>query len=172
MNSDTGGQRRLEIRLEQRGVSCIARLLDEQAPRTCAAMWDALPQGGDAFHGKYARNEIYTLVEDFAPAPPGRENSTVTPIPGDVCAFWFTAEELRSASHGYSDERSPSAGAGIVDLAVFYERNNLLLNPDVGWVPANVFATIVEGLDEIAAASQDMWLNGVAGERLTFARAA
>jgi hypothetical protein len=58
----------------------------------------------------------------------------------------------------------------IVDLALFYERNNLLLNPDVGWVPGNVFATIVEGLDEIAAASQDMWLNGVAGERLTFAR--
>ena len=47
-------------------VRCVARLLDEQAPRTCAALWDALPQGGDAFHGKYARNEIYTLVEDFA----------------------------------------------------------------------------------------------------------
>jgi hypothetical protein len=58
----------------------------------------------------------------------------------------------------------------VVALAVFYERNNLLLNPDVGWVPGNVFATIVEGLDEIAAASQDMWLNGVSGERLTFAR--
>ena len=39
-------------------------------------------------------------------------------------------------------------------------------------MPGNVFATIVEGLDEIAAASQDMWLNGVAGERLTFARVA
>jgi len=33
-----------------------------------------------------------------------------------------------------------------------------------------VFATIVDGLDEIAAASQDLWLNGVQGERLTFAR--
>jgi hypothetical protein len=58
-----------------------------------------------------------------------------------------------------------------VDLALFYERNNLLLNPDVGWVPGNVFATIESGLDEIAAACQDMWLNGVAGERLTFGRA-
>ena len=67
----------------------------------------------------------------------------------------------------------PAAAGGrqIVDLAIFYERNNLLLNPDVGWVPGNVFATIVEGLDEIAAASQDMWLNGVAGERLTLSRA-
>ena len=60
----------------------------------------------------------------------------------------------------------------IVDLAIFYERNNLLLNPDVGWVPGNVFATIVDGLDDIAAASQDMWMNGVAGERLVLSRAA
>jgi hypothetical protein len=163
--------RHIEIMLERRQARCVARLLDEQAPRTCAAVWDALPQGGDAFHGKYARNEIYTLVEDFAAAAPGRENSTVTPIPGDVCAFWFTAAELGSASHGYSGSRRPREGADVVDLAVFYERNNLLLNPDVGWVPGNVFATVVQGLEDIAAASQDMWLNGVAGERLSFTRA-
>jgi hypothetical protein len=162
--------RYIEIALERREARCIAELLDAQAPRTCAAFWDALPQGGDAFHGKYARNEVYTLVEDFAPEPPGLENTTITPIPGDVCAFWFTAEELGSASHGYSADRAPRDGAGIVDLALFYERNNLLLNPDVGWVPGNVFATIVDGLDVMAAASQDLWLNGVAGERLTFAR--
>lgn len=162
--------RHIEITLERRQVRCVARLLDEQAPRTCAAVWDAAPHQGDAFHGKYARNEIYTLVEDFATTAHGRENSTVTPIPGDVCAFWFTAAELGSASHGYSGDRRPREDADIVDLAVFYERNNLLLNPDVGWVPGNVFATIVEGLEDIAAASQDMWLNGVAGERLTFDR--
>jgi hypothetical protein len=57
-----------------------------------------------------------------------------------------------------------------VDLAVFYERNNLLLNPDVGWVPGNVFATITDGLDAIATAAQDMWLNGFASERLRLSR--
>jgi Protein of unknown function (DUF3830) len=163
--------RRIEIRLERRGASCIARLLDELAPRTCAALWEALPQGGDAFHGKYARNEVYTLVEDFADPEPGLENSTITPIPGDVCAWWFSAEELRSASHGYSAERQPRPGARVVDLAFFYERNNLLLNPDIGWVPGTVFATIESGLEEMAAASQDLWLHGVAGERLRFDRA-
>ena len=162
--------RYIEITLERRQARCVAEMLDAQAPRTCAAVWDALPQSGDAFHGKYARNEIYTLVEDFAPEPPGRENSTITPIPGDVCAFWFTGQELGSASHGYSADRRPAEDAMIVDLALFYERNNLLLNPDVGWVPGNVFATIVEGLDAIAAASADLWLNGAAGERMTIAR--
>jgi hypothetical protein len=33
-----------------------------------------------------------------------------------------------------------------------------------------VFATIEEGLEDIAAASQDMWKKGVVGERLTFDR--
>jgi uncharacterized protein DUF3830 len=163
--------RRIEIRLERRGASCVARLLDDLAPRTCAAVWEALPQGGDAFHGKYARNEVYTLVESFADPEPGLENSTITPIPGDVCAWWFSAEELRSASHGYSTERQPRPGARVVDLAFFYERNNLLLNPDIGWVPGTVFATIESGLEEMAAASQDLWLHGVAGERLRFDRA-
>jgi hypothetical protein len=162
--------RYIEIELERRQARCVAELLDAQAPRTCAAIWEALPQGGDAFHGKYARNEIYTLVADFAARQPGRENSTITPIPGDICAFWFTGQELGSASHGYSDERRPDEDTSVVDLALFYERNNLLLNPDVGWVPGNVFATIVEGLEEIAAASGDLWLNGAAGERLTFRR--
>jgi hypothetical protein len=87
-----------------------------------------------------------------------------------VCAFWFTAEELGSASHGYSGEHRPPGQDWVVDLALFYERNNLLLNPDVGWVPGNVFATITEGLDAMAAASQDMWLNGFASERLRMSR--
>src|SRR5919199_630797 len=130
--------RYIEIAFQKRQARCIAELLDAQAPRTCAAVWDALPQGGAAFHGKYARNEVYTLVEDFAPTPPGLENTTITPIPGDVCGVWFTGQELASASPGYSDERRREPEATIVDLALFYERNILLLSPDVGWVPGNV----------------------------------
>jgi len=64
----------ITVSLDLRGVSCTARLLDEQAPRTCAAVWDALPVSAPVFHGKYARNEIYTLVPAFAGADPGKEN--------------------------------------------------------------------------------------------------
>ncbi len=60
---------------------------------------------------------------------------------------------------------------GATDLALFYGRNNLLINGDAGWVPGNVFATITEGLEDMAAAAQDLWLRGVEGETLTFARA-
>lgn len=162
--------RLMEIRLEKRGVACVARLLDDEAPRTCDAVWNALPQGGEAFHAKYARNEIYALVPPFATDELGLENTTITPIPGDVVYFHFEAWQLSPGSHGYEQGSEDGGSAQTVDLAIFYGRNNLLLNPDFGFVPGNVFATIVEGLDEIAAASQDLWRAGAVEERMTFSR--
>jgi hypothetical protein len=159
------------VRLESRGVSCTARLLDDEAPRTAAAVWDALPLSGQVFHGKYARNEIYNLVPAFAEVEPGKENTTVTPIPGDLCYFAFDSNDLATPSHGYEAERGPGQLEQIIDLALFYGRNNLLLNGDQGWVPGNVWGTVVDGLEEMAAACQDIWMAGARGETLTFERA-
>lgn len=162
--------RYITLTLEKRGVSCVARLLDDEAPRTAAAVWDALPLSGQVFHGKYARNEIYNLVPAFAPAEPGKENTTITPIPGDVCYFTFDSNDLATPSHGYAADAGPGELEQIIDLALFYGRNNLLINGDQGWVPGNVFATVTEGLAEMAAACQDVWMGGARDEILTFAR--
>jgi hypothetical protein len=159
--------RHVRITLEKRDVSCVARLLDDEAPRTCDAVWDALPLAGDAFHAKYARNEVYAMVPRFAPEPVGPENTTVTPIPGDVMYFDFAAGVL---DRSYRQDVGIEGLPGVVDLAIFYGRNNLLLNADIGWVVGNVWATIVEGLDEMAPACNDVWLNGCAGERLSYHR--
>ena len=100
-------------------------------------------------------------------------NTTVTPIPGDLCYFSFDSDELGNPAYGYEDSaRLGTLGTtgSIVDLALFYGRNNLLINGDQGWVPGNVFGTIVEGLDEMAAACQDVWMGGARDETLTFAR--
>ncbi|MGW6702788.1 DUF3830 family protein, partial [Nocardia sp. NPDC055049] len=48
---------------------------------------------------------------------------------------------------------------------------NLLINGDLGWVPGSVFATIEDGLADLAAACNGLWLRGVEGETLAFARA-
>ncbi|MEV0345017.1 DUF3830 family protein [Nonomuraea sp. NPDC050680] len=162
--------RYITVTLESRTVSCTARLLDDEAPRTAAAVWDALPLSGQVFHGKYARNEIYNLVPAFARVEPGKENTTVTPIPGDLCYFAFDANDLATPSHGYESGRGPKDLSHIIDLALFYGRNNLLLNGDQGWVPGNVFGTVVEGLEEMAVACQDIWMAGARGETLTYAR--
>ncbi|MFC4949716.1 DUF3830 family protein [Pseudonocardia sp. GCM10023141] len=156
----------IRISLERRGVSCIAELLEKEAPRTTAAVWDALPLGGDTQHAKYARNEVYTIVPRFGPTI-GHENTTVTPIPGDVCYFDFSGGVLDAA---FKDDQGIDQESGGIDLAIFYGRNNLLINGDVGWVPGNVFATIVENLPAMAEACHDVWRSGSVGERLTYAR--
>ena len=158
--------RQMRITLETRGVSCVARLLEDEAPRTCDHVWNALPQAGNALHAKYASNEVYTLVPTFGGHEPGMEHSTVTPIPGDVVYFHFDAGILPDATRASFGLEGPS----FVDLAIFYGRNNLLLNPASGWVPGNVFATIEEGFAEMAAACQDLFTRGHAGERLRYER--
>lgn len=155
----------LRISLERRGVSCTAELLEKEAPRTCAAVWAALPLGGPAQHAKYARNEVYTMVSRFASV--GRENPTVTPIPGDVCLFDFAGGMLDAA---FKADQGIDADEGAIDLAIFYGRNNLLINGDVGWVPGNVFASITEGLAPMAEACHDVWRSGSVGERLVLER--
>ncbi|MFF2845579.1 DUF3830 family protein [Streptomyces sp. NPDC058001] len=163
--------RYLDIALTRRGVHCTAKLLTDRAPLTCAAVWDALPLEGDVYHAKYARNEIYALFPPFAAEEPPLENPTVTPIPGDLCYFTFNGTQLGSQAYGYGSGSGVAAGATTVDLALFYERNNLLLNGDVGWVPGIVWGQVVEGLDAMAEAANDLWRAGALGETLTFRRA-
>jgi hypothetical protein len=166
------GARYLVVSLASRGVSCRVRLLDREAPATCQAVWDELPLSGEAYHAKFARNEVYTLVPRLTAAP-RRENPTVTPIPGDVCLFDFEPWEIGNPAYGYDGASTAHAARGATDLALFYDRNNLLVNGDVGWVPGNVFGTVVDGrhgLAAMAAACNDLWRHGSAGERLVFAR--
>ncbi|MEU4996607.1 DUF3830 family protein [Streptomyces sp. NPDC021622] len=163
--------RYIEVSLAKRGVQCTAKLLDDRAPITCAAVWDALPLGEDVYHAKYARNEIYALFPAFADREPPLENPTVTPIPGDLCYFSFNGTQLGTQAYGYEPAADVKAGATVVDLALFYERNNLLLNGDVGWVPGIVWGQVVEGLDQMAEACNDLWRGGAQGETLNFRRA-
>lgn len=159
----------IRISLEKRGVSCVAELLEKDAPRTCAAVWAALdagPLGGPAQHAKYARNEVYSIVPRFGPTI-GYENTTVTPIPGDVCYFDFSGGVLDAS---FKEDQGIDQAEGGIDLAIFYGRNNLLINGDVGWVPGNVYASIVEGLPGIAEACHDVWRSGSVGERLVYSR--
>ncbi|WP_425825017.1 DUF3830 family protein [Streptomyces fractus] len=168
----------IEVSLPKRGVTATAKLLDDRAPITCEAIWNALPLGSDVYHAKYARNEIYTLVPAFAPQEPPLENPTITPIPGDLCYFTFSNTQMSTASYGYeaaAEQQGNQAAHAerdiVVDLALFYERNNLLINGDQGWVPGIVWGTIVDGLDRLAEASQDLWRTGAVGESLQFKRA-
>jgi hypothetical protein len=156
--------RKIEVILENRGVRAVAEMLDADAPKTCQAVWDALPQSGPTYHAKWANNEVYILTPPFAKEEPGRENATVFPIPGDILYFF-----VPPGGHVPPDMREQCGDTGVIDLAIFYGRNNYLHGPD-GHMPGNLFAVFTEGLPELAAACQDLWRNGAGSERMTFRR--
>lgn len=158
--------RRIRISFVKRGVACVARLLEEEAPATCEVVWAALPKGGPAKHAKYASNEVYCLVPPFATIEPPLENPTIIPSRGDVLYFDFPSGMLDTASRAALGLRD----AHFIDLAVFYDRNNLLLNPGTGFVPGNVFAIIEENLEGMAAACRDFFRGLQDGEELLFER--
>lgn len=155
-------------------VSYIAQLCDEAAPTVCQRVWEALatPQGegeaAEAFHAKYARNEVYTMVPRFSEGLP-LENQSIAPAMGDVMLFDFTPEEMGNPAYTYADDSVQMGGGGATDLAIFYGPNNLLLNGDVGWVRGSVFAKVVLGMEEMATACQKVWRNSV-GCQLVFSR--
>ncbi len=157
--------RKIELVLEKRGVRCVAEMLEGQAPKTCEAVWRALPQGGQAYHAKFAGNEVYTLVPAFADPEPGLENPTIMPIPGDLMYFYFPPGEVK-----FADVDDFADKVGVIDLAVFYGRNNFLFSPATGAMPGNVFATVIENFDALAAAGESIWREGFVGERLVYSR--
>lgn len=159
--------RAMEVTLTQRGVSCVAELLEDLAPRTCQAVWEALPQEGNAYHAKYASNEVFTLVAPLVSEPIGLENPTLTPITGDLLYFFFPPGQIARP-----DIRELAYGSGMVDLALFYGRDNLLFSPNMGPVPGNRFATVTENLEAMVEACTSVWREGFVGETLRFRRLA
>ncbi len=156
--------RYIQIKLKKRGLSWVALLLDEEAPKTCEAVWRALPLEGDVFHAIHVGTEFYTLVQPFAANEPGFENTTIVPKAGELMYFYLPpgAHVPQEAVHLGAD------GRGIGDLAVFYDRNNFLLNPTIGFIVGNIFARVVDNLDGLALAGRSIWREGALGERLVF----
>lgn len=153
--------RQIEITLTKRNVRGVATLLEEEAPLTCEAVWEALPLEGDAYHARWAGREVYTLVPPLD-KDPGKENATIMPIGGDLLYF-----EVQAASIDIPPERR--TGQPFIDIALFYGRNNFLLGPE-GYMPGNLFATITENLEGLTAACESIWREGFVGERMVIRR--
>ena len=145
--------RRISLSLHRSGVTAIADLLDQEAPRTCQYIWNVLPITVKTCHGKRSGAEIYFIIPPLEENP-GKENATIFPIPGDVCFQWFPATYRELPRHVEAD-----ISRGLFDILVFYDRDSQPVSPE-GPTPANIFATIGENLAEFAAACEDIWLSG------------
>jgi hypothetical protein len=78
--------RRIRMTFAQTGESAVAEMLDDEAPTTCELIWSRLPVEHDLIHGMYSGLEVFSLIDDPAPAP--AENMVQLPLPGEVLYFY------------------------------------------------------------------------------------
>jgi hypothetical protein len=141
-------------------------MLEAAAPRTCDAIWEALPLVGPLWHTKTAGNEVYTLLPGIA-APLPVENGSLIPLPGDLLFFAYPPGVFPPTDPRWIDV---GEAAYLACIGSFYERNSIHWM-ELGFVPGTRWARIVEGLEAWQAACQDVWLNGCEGEQLELRRA-
>jgi hypothetical protein len=60
----------------------------------------------------------------------------------------------------------PDGELTVAALGLYYDRNNLLINGDIGFVPSSVWGTVVSGLESMAQVGNDMRCGGMIGETL------
>ncbi len=147
--TDERPARKVRIRLGTDGVSAIADLLEEDAPKTCDAIWDLLPLRISAVHDIWSGHEVLAHLDPEVFVAP--ENVlTYIPMPGDIFYYYRPPHYFLGAPYG----RSESAELGIV-----YDRDTRPQGPR-GPEAVNLFATVTSGLEQLAQACEQMIYRG------------
>lgn len=144
--------RQLYVRFVASGTTSFITLYDKEAPRTAAAVWDALakPVRNTALHAIFAGQEIMLdLPEEarnFDPTGIPDEHQTCFPSPGDCLWFYQGANAMK----GLEFE--------MWEIGMFYGSGRTF--GPLGWTPVNIFGTITDNLEGFAAACADMRMTG------------
>ena len=146
--------KKLYLRFVDADVQGTIHLHEDNAPETCAAIWDALakPTRVPAMHAMFAGPEIMLGIppeaQNFDPRGIPAENQTCFPVAGD-CLWFYQAKGLMK---GLSDE--------LWEVGMFYGDGGRIFGP-LGWTPCNIFGRMVEGLDAFAKVCQSIRVEGI-----------
>jgi len=137
--------RRIRILIPDYGAEAEAEFMDDAAPATCNALWDALqtPMIARGIHGMWVGPEVMIDMPAShrvfsGSALPG-ENQTCFPIPGDLVWFWFPP----GAWSGLTEQ--------VYEFGMIYARDARMFIPS-GWAAATVFGRITRNLEGLARA--------------------
>jgi len=138
--------RQIRLTFLREGVTAVADLLEEAAPVTCAAVWEALPVAGDSHHAAYSGSECVLVLPELLRLDP--ENATADVEPGDVCFTWF------AAGSSYRADRE------FAEICWFYDTDAKPSMPE-GPVPVSRFARLREGSEAFYAVCRRMRREGI-----------
>jgi hypothetical protein len=139
-------EKRLHLVFPEENVTAVAELLSREAPRTCEAIWRALPLEGDLIHAMWSGPETYFPIDPAIRAAP--EHQTQHPLPGEIGYYSLPGGQIV----GWPSD--------FAEIAFFYGRGSRPSMP-TGPVSMNVFARIVENLEGFSRVCARIHLEGV-----------
>ncbi len=150
-------EKKIELLFTKSGITLPAALLMQQAPLTCAAIWNALekPVRSRARHAIWSGKEVFFYLPQAMPRDLPLENHTIFPDPGELMFYYVPENRLK----GIQTIKFRDPG-DVFELAIFYGTNNLRLTMEMGW-RGSVFARVPrQYLSELDAACEDLYWNG------------
>jgi hypothetical protein len=138
--------RRLRLVFPSENVTALAELLEKEAPRTCRAIWEALPFEGELNHAMWSGPETYLPIDPSLRVAP--EHQTIHPLPGEIGFYAIDGGVLMDWPED------------MAEIAFFYARGSRPSMPS-GPVAMNIFARVVENFDGFQGVCARMRKEGV-----------
>ncbi|MFQ6076317.1 MAG: DUF3830 family protein [Candidatus Bathyarchaeia archaeon] len=135
--------RKMEVVLPDDNVRAVATFLEDEAPKTCEAVWNALPLAGRLWHGMFSGQESFLRMRGPGMIRVGPENQVWHVIPGDV-AYWYSWEEGKGR---WKDVGEYS------EVIIIYGRYASVRDFSMRVTPVNLFARVTENLEGYARAA-------------------
>ena len=151
--------KRIKLTIVELGVTAVAELMEDDAPKTCSAMWQILdkpfeckPKHSIWCGRKITLNvpEINRMIDPLKISP---ENRTVYPQTGDLLWNYWPPKAVRDYPHG------------VWDFMLIYGPEAIMKGP-LGTEACNLWARVVEGLDEFIIACSQFRISGTKNIRV------
>jgi len=126
--------REIEIIFEK-GGTFVANLFDNEAPKNCEAIWNALPIEGEAIHAAYSGQSVWMVVLKYIPTEAIHEENqkVLGNLPGTIGIEVYP----------------PETNLNRTELVFVYGPNYYPRTPFAGEKPLNRVGQITGNLDEL-----------------------
>ena len=138
--------KRIRISFPEANVAARADLLDEDAPKTCEAIWSILPIKATALHDIWSGHQIFVFLNSTRVIEYENVPRLLDVNPGDLFYYYRKPHYFRGAPYGKVEAS---------EIGIVYDRDSQPRGPH-GVKAVNIFGTITEGLSDLSKICENM----------------